>query len=552
MCGRCGQVWHVVMAKMGDKIAKVVCKRCGGHHRYRDENADASGGDAASRPRRPTFGSARRSRTARDARAAGRAAVRSREAAARVRRARQLRRRRAGRASDVRRRRRRRLAGRGQGRGRVPRAARACSPAPRSRRRWRVRSRRRICRSARPPAEVKGVARASTLRKRLERAIRGGHPWIYRDALAGAPRLRDGAVVLVTTRRRAAAGASVSGTRARRSRCASWRRAPPRRTPARAGRRSARGGAGAPAGVHRPPPDRRLPLDSRRGRRAAGRSRRRLRPAPRAFAATASGARAFYRDLPERLRATAARLASRCGTVVERRRARGGADAPTARHGPRSRCGAAPDGEIEVRENGLRFGVDLLRGQKGGLFLDQRDNRALVRTLAPGRRVLNLFGYTGGFSIYAAAGGARATVTVDVGRAGHRGGAPQLRAQRPADRRRALRRRGRVRVPRARGARRRALRPGDLRPAQLRAQPPRARRRACAPTGGCTGCARPSPRRAARCARRPARATSTATAFLATVRDGARDAGRRVRAARAARRRPPTTRSCRNFPRATT
>jgi 23S rRNA (cytosine1962-C5)-methyltransferase len=55
-----------------------------------------------------------------------------------------------------------------------------------------------------------------------------------------------------------------------------------------------------------------------------------------------------------------------------------------------------------------------MRGQKGGLFLDQRDNRALVRTLASGRRVLNLFGYTGGFSIYAAAGGARATVTVDA------------------------------------------------------------------------------------------------------------------------------------------
>lgn len=67
MCGRCGQVWHVVMAKMGDRIAKVVCKRCGGHHRYRDENADtaaaaaAAGGDAAARPRRPTFGSSRRS-----------------------------------------------------------------------------------------------------------------------------------------------------------------------------------------------------------------------------------------------------------------------------------------------------------------------------------------------------------------------------------------------------------------------------------------------------------------------------------------------------------
>src|SRR3954447_20602684 len=68
-CGRCGQVWHVVMAKMGDRIAKVVCKRCGGHHRYRDENATAhveAGGDASSRPRRPTFGSGRRARTTRN------------------------------------------------------------------------------------------------------------------------------------------------------------------------------------------------------------------------------------------------------------------------------------------------------------------------------------------------------------------------------------------------------------------------------------------------------------------------------------------------------
>jgi hypothetical protein len=38
LCGKCGQVWHVVMAKMGDKIAKVVCKRCNGQHRYRNEN----------------------------------------------------------------------------------------------------------------------------------------------------------------------------------------------------------------------------------------------------------------------------------------------------------------------------------------------------------------------------------------------------------------------------------------------------------------------------------------------------------------------------------
>jgi len=57
LCGRCGQVWHVVMAKMGERIAKVVCKRCGGHHRYRSEN-DAPEADAP-RSRTRTFSSAR-------------------------------------------------------------------------------------------------------------------------------------------------------------------------------------------------------------------------------------------------------------------------------------------------------------------------------------------------------------------------------------------------------------------------------------------------------------------------------------------------------------
>lgn len=53
LCGRCGQVWHVVMAKMGDKIAKVVCKRCGGHHLYRTEQgaeAQAAGGFSSRGP----------------------------------------------------------------------------------------------------------------------------------------------------------------------------------------------------------------------------------------------------------------------------------------------------------------------------------------------------------------------------------------------------------------------------------------------------------------------------------------------------------------------
>src|SRR5581483_11998422 len=59
-----------------------------------------------------------------------------------------------------------------------------------------------------------------------------------------------------------------------------------------------------------------------------------------------------------------------------------------------------------ILENGLRFEVDPAAGQKTGFFLDQRENRALARSLAGGRRMLNLFAYTGAFGVYAAAGGA--------------------------------------------------------------------------------------------------------------------------------------------------
>ena len=69
--------------------------------------------------------------------------------------------------------------------------------------------------------------------------------------------------------------------------------------------------------------------------------------------------------------------------------------------------------EAEALENGLRFLVNWEEGQKTGFFLDQRDNRALVGRYARGRRVLNLFCYTGGFSVYAAAGGAVCVDSVD-------------------------------------------------------------------------------------------------------------------------------------------
>ncbi len=76
--------------------------------------------------------------------------------------------------------------------------------------------------------------------------------------------------------------------------------------------------------------------------------------------------------------------------------------------------GEAPPPQETVTEHGLRFAVDLYHGQKTGLFLDHRENRQLVRSLAAGRRVLNLFAYTGGFSVFALAGGATSALSVDT------------------------------------------------------------------------------------------------------------------------------------------
>lgn len=70
--------------------------------------------------------------------------------------------------------------------------------------------------------------------------------------------------------------------------------------------------------------------------------------------------------------------------------------------------------KIRVRENGLQFWVDLKGGQKTGLFLDQRENRAHFGGLAKGARVLDLCTYVGGFALNAAAGGAKEIVAVDV------------------------------------------------------------------------------------------------------------------------------------------
>ncbi|GAA5532985.1 23S rRNA (cytosine(2499)-C(5))-methyltransferase [Deinococcus aluminii] len=77
-------------------------------------------------------------------------------------------------------------------------------------------------------------------------------------------------------------------------------------------------------------------------------------------------------------------------------------------------AGDEPDGPVIFRESGLRFEADVVRGQKTGFFLDQRENRRRVEALAKGRRVLNAFSFSGGFSLYAARGGAREVVSLDI------------------------------------------------------------------------------------------------------------------------------------------
>ena len=72
-----------------------------------------------------------------------------------------------------------------------------------------------------------------------------------------------------------------------------------------------------------------------------------------------------------------------------------------------------PEGLLLFKENGLTFECDPINGQKTGFFLDQRENRARVRDLSEGKSVLNVFSYTGGFSLYAADGGAKEVVSVD-------------------------------------------------------------------------------------------------------------------------------------------
>lgn len=243
------------------------------------------------------------------------------------------------------------------------------------------------------------------LRKDLRRALHAGVPWIFRDALGDSPDIAEGALVLVLgkdarplgrgffdpkgaiavrmlTTDRADDIPTIVRDRLKRALDA-------RRALIESGETTAfrwvHGEADRLPGLH---------VDVY-GKYAS-------------VSFDGAGARAFYVGLGLSDELFQAGSSLELAGLVERARREGGSPvAATALAGP------LPNGEIEVREHGLSFGVDLVHGQKGGLFLDQRENRARVEKLSRGRSVLNLFGYTGGFSLHAARGGAERVITVD-------------------------------------------------------------------------------------------------------------------------------------------
>ena len=90
---------------------------------------------------------------------------------------------------------------------------------------------------------------------------------------------------------------------------------------------------------------------------------------------------------------------------------------PTSLHGLQDGQilhGPELEGPVIFQENGIRFEAEPVSGQKTGFFLDQRDNRARVERISQGQDVLNVFSYTGGFSVYAARGGAATVTSVDI------------------------------------------------------------------------------------------------------------------------------------------
>jgi 23S rRNA (cytosine1962-C5)-methyltransferase len=237
------------------------------------------------------------------------------------------------------------------------------------------------------------------LKKRLERVLREGHPWIFRDALAGRLPAPGRVVTVVDARGRfVVRGLSEAGP-------IGLRVFTTRDEPVDAG------------------------LFARRIRAAADLRRRVVPPGTTAFrllhgegdrlpgvvcdvyacyAVLRFDGQAARRWQPAIVEALAPVLSGYGVQSLLLRTGRGESRRVEAL------TGEPPGAPVEVREHGMCLRVDLLRGQKTGLFLDHRESRLKVRSLAADLLVLNLYGYTGGFSVAAGLGGAAEVDTVDV------------------------------------------------------------------------------------------------------------------------------------------
>jgi 23S rRNA (cytosine1962-C5)-methyltransferase len=253
------------------------------------------------------------------------------------------------------------------------------------------------------------AAASLSLQKDLARHLRAGHPWVFRKAIERAPKgLAAGAIVDVTEGGRFVARGYLDPHSAITVRvltrepaeaidAAFWRRRVARAQALRAevvtgttGYRVVHGESDGLPGV----------VVDRYDRFAV-------------LKLYSAGLTPHRADLLEAIRAEVPGLA---GIFGRDEIGRDDADDGEGEAGQgRVLWGAEPPERIAIDEHGMTVLVDVRRGQKTGFFLDQRENRAMVRDLSRGRaEALNLFGYTGGFSVAAALGGAKHVVTVDV------------------------------------------------------------------------------------------------------------------------------------------
>ncbi|MFN8496633.1 MAG: class I SAM-dependent rRNA methyltransferase [Anaerolineae bacterium] len=237
----------------------------------------------------------------------------------------------------------------------------------------------------------------------LKSHLSQGHPWVYRSHLPDAPRLPSGTWVRVRCGGFTAYGLwDASGQIAVRlfaTRAipdAAWvaarvaeaweRRSPLRATPTTAYRWLFGEGDGLPG----------ITVD--------------LYGQFAVVATYAASVETLLPQLVEALRATAPLK----GILHRPHRAAEGGDGHAEGERVVRLWGAPPPRDLTIQENGLTFRANLVAGQKTGLFLDQRDNRRTVEGWSGGKTVLNAFAYTGGFSVYAARGGAAHVTSVDV------------------------------------------------------------------------------------------------------------------------------------------